>query len=698
MQRSSLLARGALVVAALLVCVTAGVSGAHPEETLRQADRQWLAAQLQKERVAKSGLYGGDAVTTSYATRALHLLGSDFKLAEKAAKKTCKTLKATVDAAGAGEAANALQTAHAAIASKALACAHGGGGASVAQAVASLLSSRELVRIHAGVKAAVAADIGDADFAAALATLDTLREADVTYRFSVDEEDASLANVGYVWEIIGLLYEHAPALRAEVAKLPLELNKVLDVGVRPQRLRSVDFTWNARVGNLAAAAQVTRGFFALSPAQRKAASFKLDNAQFDALASLFVASRNVDEPREVFDALSALRHLADNDVYVPLIATVLTDKQSGAVTRVRVTNVEGATPKTAAKAKVYVATLRSSSGVTVKGVADVQLPLAGLGAYQLTMDALKKGAQPGFYDVVLSVAVSEKGVHRAHKTTRRVKVPAAVTGVSVSVYSSEAKTALAADRGAAAKGTHPAPLSSPVPLSDDRKWLHFNVAVDATAPPSQVFVQFRRNGKTAAFVCRGEQKKAKKKGTAQYYARINVMSPEFEHAVAGPGEYTVHVVVGDSLYAASLDWQVTSLTLPDLPPAMLSESKLLLPDIEHTFGAEPNRGGVKSFVLSLVFTGVCVAPLYALVVALRDAGIVLRWPASAAEKSAAIAFQTCIAATLVFLGIYWLSLTVLQALPVLGVLASLLFFTGQRALRDANQARMNKEEEQKKSN
>jgi len=234
--------------------------------------------------------------------------------------------------------------------------------------------------------------------------------------------------------------------------------------------------------------------------------------------------------------------------------------------------------------------------------------------------------------------------------------------------------------------------------------------------PQQVFALLTKEGYTgagpapsAAFVMTSAAADAAPSAGSSmtYTLRLEVGSVEVTEALAGPGTYSVRLLVGDALAAKPLSWSVGSVTL-QLPTttaaaaaaaggASASSSAtvdpfVVPPEIQHSFRPSDER----SFPLvSTVFTALACVPLLVLVGLLLREPMRWRWPATGDHVTYTAAFQICLLAILLLYVLYWLSLNIFQAMAALSVLSLGALVSGRGALRSSSRLRDQQREEKK---
>ena len=154
------------------------------------------------------------------------------------------------------------------------------------------------------------------------------------------------------------------------------------------------------------------------------------------------------------------------------------------------------------------------------------------------------------------------------------------------------------------------------------------------------------------------------------------------------GEHRLIVAVGDPGLATSYFWELATLTIkhkrtasgkaPAQPKLAYFDSLGALTEITHLMRPPEKRPPA---IVSLLFAGLTAAPLVLLVNGLKGQGVNLkRLPKGGVARLDAALFVGGIVAILGLYVVYWLGMTLLAMLPILGGLGAFTWVFGYRAL------------------
>lgn len=218
------------------------------------------------------------------------------------------------------------------------------------------------------------------------------------------------------------------------------------------------------------------------------------------------------------------------------------------------------------------------------------------------------------------------------------------------------------------------------------------------ASPLQVGALFRhRESKASAFIP-GAKRGAAGSGKHSVEVSPSGLALQLGLPPAAPaawGAFDLQVLVGDAGGAAPFTWTVgrVDVSEPAAPeegdPAASPAAAALgpLPDFDHIRRPPARQAPAGAAV---AFSALAVAPLVGLIVALGRLGALrLRaFPASGGARAAAAAFHACLAAGLGLALLFWVRLTLVQTLPLVGGLGVVTLVTGHRALSQHAAARV----------
>uniref|UniRef100_A0A2M4A0M4 Dolichyl-diphosphooligosaccharide--protein glycosyltransferase subunit 2 n=1 Tax=Anopheles triannulatus TaxID=58253 RepID=A0A2M4A0M4_9DIPT len=226
--------------------------------------------------------------------------------------------------------------------------------------------------------------------------------------------------------------------------------------------------------------------------------------------------------------------------------------------------------------------------------------------------------------------------------------------------------------------SHPAKLATVLNADSQQKVIMKAVLVDdATSKPMavhQTFVLLRNKEslQEIIFVAEIDSTKAYK-----FEMDVGARVSDFGHR---SGTYEIILIVGDALLANSFQWLVGDVELKftateAATKETTSNSRQPLPEIIHQFRAPEKRPA--RFVSDL-FTGLCIAPLFILLVLWGKLGVNVK---NFSFSLSALGFHIGLGAILTLFGVFWLRLNMFDTIRYLIPLALFTFICGNRMLR-----------------
>eukprot|EP00884_Botryococcus_braunii_P000899 jgi/Botrbrau1/1080/Bobra.0076s0044.1 len=174
------------------------------------------------------------------------------------------------------------------------------------------------------------------------------------------------------------------------------------------------------------------------------------------------------------------------------------------------------------------------------------------------------------------------------------------------------------------------------------------------------------------------------------------LSPATITQQIGPqgGDFLVKLVIGDDAEAAPVEWSLGTLAVAQLPgtsagPRGAYAAAQPKVEIRHIFRPPAKQPPV---LVSLAFTVLSLLPLpAALFMAFYVGGNFKNFPTSPSLSIPVVAFHGGIAAILLLSVAFWVNLSLLQTLPLLGVAGLFTILSGHRALSGLAELRINSE-------
>jgi len=318
---------------------------------------------------------------------------------------------------------------------------------------------------------------------------------------------------------------------------------------------------------------------------------------------------------------------------------------------------------------------------------DTKLTASGDKAVEYTFKKLT--SDPGFYTLTFTYesSNSDERFKSSGKVERVVKVVADVKVTSFEIAASDSPKGTDIKESDTHKASNPGVLKKTL-TPENLKYVHAKIWIETSSPkfhPAQVFLQLTHTTKNsdAYFVAKvsADQDNSNKKS---YLVKLNLDSSEFMDSVYGSGEYSIGVIVGDSLLQHGVTWSVGKISLNVAQaPAETKDLFAAQPDIVHAF--RPDERRTNGFI-AFVFTILCGAPFAFLLLALLRSGVQYGFAGGATDFMWTAIFQGSIAFILFLYFLYWVSLNIFQALGAVSLAAIVAVVSGNRALKGLNAA------------
>jgi len=485
-----------------------------------------------------------------------------------------------------------------------------------------------------------------------------LMEDDGSFRDSTESDDYSTVNAGYAMQLVGEIFSNIEELQDPSLEVIDEIRELAD---KIKDITELEPSVGTNMSPIAATATIAQGFQSLSLALEEQP--EIEQEYVEDLTQFFLDNKYVDNIIDSSFLLAGLEFCVNNDIHTAwsLIVTNGLD--------VRLTNVKNGIMD--ADAEVELLTVLSSSDEEI--LSNVEFTSVGDGNYKVSDSSLWDNFRPGFYSLTYKVTPSkEDEVYTEDEIFRSSKVIGKITKTTLEVYTTDS---LASDTNddSISRSTYPKSLSDAVKIN--KKFLVMKVKIESDVSPSQVFIQFSEDGKNSVFV-------AKHEDDDDYIFKTELESSEFYENIFGPGKYSMSLYVGDALLEDLLFWSIGNFDISFSAEAqeMVKEPEELFkmfPDIEHQFKQPDERPPT---ILAMIATCVVLLPLAWLLIMVA-ATTKMNLPKSPTEFLSAMLFQGCLAAFLVLYVLYWIRLTIFQALLGIAVLSFFAIFSGNKSLR-----------------
>jgi hypothetical protein len=203
-------------------------------------------------------------------------------------------------------------------------------------------------------------------------------------------------------------------------------------------------------------------------------------------------------------------------------------------------------------------------------------------------------------------------------------------------------------------------------------YLIATLETESTLDPAQVFLRFSKKNSAYSGILAFSKKK--KKGT--YGLSVDIEGQLREY-VGQSGEFTVDVLIAGGNVTRPIEWKAAfgNVEIQGGKDKGKEHAKAK-PEILHVF-READKRAPSSF--ALVFTGICIAPLFLFIFLIGRIGFKFGVPAHVLHASI---FMVSIAAILGVLVVYWIGISIFYAFRVLAVLGSIALFSGLLAFRN----------------
>lgn len=496
---------------------------------------------------------------------------------------------------------------------------------------------------------------------------------------SSKDKSPSALHTGRAWQTLARLH----SLKTAGASLSEVTGKVSAVIAIAKSLEKGGLFFEDAASNAAATSSVVVGADFL--ARETGKKDLISDSQAIGFAEYFVSNRAAGSVHTAFHVITGMASLATGShLRSPLVVTIVPlvgfnlDRPTEKVT-VEVTDVLG---RAADVTEVSIASV-TRAGSTTPAVSDVRTTRKSAGIFEFDFLGAVKPAGPGRYNVVLSAPSPSSGAYvQVEKAERGVKV---MGGSKLTeVYAAVSETGKIADALTTSTATFPAKIKEVVKAGAFHH-LHMGFSVKsnsgASFNPHQVFARItnRESKKQNTFSFTSPN-------PGKFTLTIDLDSEAARFSRAN-GLYDVTVLVGDSLMSSSIQYEFASLDLAFNPTDVIEDDSeesffALKKEIVHTFKEPAKRN---TGIMAVVFTGVVsIVPLLAFLYMLAAAGFNLKGlPSSPTGKINALAFQGCIGAILVTLGLYWLgNFNLFGCLWILAPLSLVTAIAGRRALGD----------------
>eukprot|EP00301_Raphidiophrys_heterophryoidea_P023976 c7643_g1_i1.p1 GENE.c7643_g1_i1~~c7643_g1_i1.p1 ORF type:complete len:699 (-),score=187.22 c7643_g1_i1:123-2219(-) len=499
---------------------------------------------------------------------------------------------------------------------------------------------------------------------------------------SKDDQGSYLAS-GRAWYVLAIAYAHGNLEEDDLKTLLAAsegvsaMLKVLQKELGDSISLYISEGDNKEVSVLQTTSEALVGFVQLSRALTQ--DLDVTPAQMDKFASFFLLQKDsLHSVEDVFYFATALAALADNPISVPLAAIlkqrVLQQSGSGSGSlTLSVTDLFDR-PVSAVKVIAVRATMRGAVAPLLTNQEAFPVNKDSTSNTEYSLNFFSAKPEPGVYDVDFSVTPLETSEKKYPSSTavRTVKVAtsAVVSDVVISVV----------DPDKAEKKFEVAPKKQIGEIINVAASQSLTISLDIRSAtsnkpikPHQVFARFEsETGAEAIFVIPFSDKKHK--------LTINIAEASSQFSFAS-GKYSLRIIVADANLLEPIIWDTANLALTFPPKSALTKTRVAyapLPNIDHKF-RQPDRRATDS--VASIFTALVLAPVPILLIALLRIGFNFsNTPTDFVGFVSTILFFCSLGAIVGLLSLYWLSLSIFQALYGLMVLGPFTALVGARAL------------------
>jgi len=430
-------------------------------------------------------------------------------------------------------------------------------------------------------------------------------------------------------------------------------------------------------GNIPATSSVFSGINALLLATANS-GYGIRQEQIVQLSEYFVTHKHVSTIEDIYSVLVGLRTAVKSSLGSPIVLTLATEVLSstgrdGTVT-VQVTDVFGK-PLPLTKVVLNSATLvtnPSNSLVTGQEFKAVSTSDSNT-EYSLNLFVTKP--EHGFYELELSAQSPSQKFIAVKSASRMLKVVTAVTPYDCSlriVDAEDSEFAIANTIPCAEFGER---LREGISANYyQRIELSFKLKSGSKATAAhQTFVRLwnhQDSTEEVTVIAKFSEKK--------YVARLNLAKIADDKQLHS-GNYSLDLIVGDSLFSNSFTWAVADIEVTTLSSGV-SEKRALLsakPEIHHKFRTPEKRPPAP---LSLTFTGFVLAPLLLFIVGTRVLRInTLNFPTES-HAMPAVFFHILIGAFMLLYTLFWFKINMISTLIYAGFLVIPTYLCGHKVL------------------
>jgi len=498
--------------------------------------------------------------------------------------------------------------------------------------------------------------------------------------FVEPDVEPSFYVTGLTLQLLAKFYKYYPTLSSDDKdKIEgLDLASILSAATEKDgALVFLEQTINSP-GNIPATSSVFSGINGLLLVTGSS-GYGIRQEQIVQLSEYFVTHKHVSTIEDIYSVLVGLRTAVKSAVGSPIVLTLATEFLSssgrdGTVT-VHVTDVFGkALPVT--KVVLNSATLITNPTNSIVTGQEFKPVSTSENNIEYSLNLFVTKPEHGFYELELSASSPSSKLIPVKSASRMLKV---VT--SVSVYDCSLKIVDAEDTDFAIANTLPCAefgerLREGISANYyQRIELSFKLKSHAKATTAhQTFVRLwnhQNPSEDVTVIAKFSDKK--------YVARLNLAKIADEKQLHS-GNYSLDLIVGDSLFSNSFTWGVADLEVTTLSSSAVSEKRALLsakPQIHHKFRTPEQRPAAP---LSLTFTGFVLAPLLLFIVGTRFLRInSLNFPTDN-NAMPAVFFHVLIGAFMVLYALFWFKINMINTLIYAGFLVVPTYLCGHKVL------------------
>jgi len=431
-------------------------------------------------------------------------------------------------------------------------------------------------------------------------------------------------------------------------------------------------------GNIPATSAVFSGVNALLIATGNS-GYGIRQEQVVQLSEYFVTHKHVASVEDIYSVLVGLRTAVKSSLGSPIVLSLATEVISasgreGTVT-VQVTDVLGK-PVPQAKVVLTSATLVTNPTNSLVSGQEFKPVSTSDSNTEYSLNLFVTKPEHGFYELEISAQTSSSKFIPVKSASRLLKVVTAVTpfDCSVKIVDSEdsefaiANTIPCAEFGERLREGISANYYQRIELS-------FKLKSQAKATTAhQTFVRLwnhQNPSEEVTVIAKFSDKK--------YVARLNLAKIADEKQLHS-GNYSLDLIVGDSLFSNSFTWGVADIEVTTLLTSEVSEKRALLsakPEINHKFRTPEKRPPAP---LSLTFTGFVLAPLLLFIVGTRFLRINTRNFPTDNHSMPAVFFHVLIGAFMVLYTLFWFKINMISTLTYAGFLVIPTYLCGHKVL------------------